>query len=498
MIKLDDPSVLSIGQRLKFLATDAALYGGAAALNKAFGLITFPLLTRHFSVADYGIIDFFTVLASLFAIIFIFGQDSAVARFFYEHKDLNSRKQLISQSLLLQMSLVLVTIPFFLLSAGTLASKLNDSPVAELLIRIILLQVPFLVLINFSQNLLKWSFCRGQFLFISLGSVILNVLLLLIAVFIFNIEVIGVFIVTFAVQIVFGLLGLFFVRHWLTIPDGFAHLRELVPYAIPYGVVCCLGAFVPALERSLVTNLLGSNDLGLYAAGAKVAILISLPIQAFQTAWGPFSLAIHKENNAAETYNWVLKGFVVGVCIIALLLALLGESVLQVLASERYSGAAVVIFPLAMGMAIQSTSWITEIGIGFSKKSYLGLFSYMLFVVTTAIGIYFFTQHLGLMGVALGVMIGHIAKALMATYLAQRAYPLSWSFKPLFILIAYTIAIGISGQIILPRFIATSGASVLATGIVFLLPISWFCLFRKDERQKIIGIVGTSYGCMYK
>ena len=74
---INDPSRLNIGQRLRFVARDSALYGGAAALNKAFALITFPLLARHFSVADYGLIDFFSVLAGLLATFFIFGQGSA-------------------------------------------------------------------------------------------------------------------------------------------------------------------------------------------------------------------------------------------------------------------------------------------------------------------------------------------------------------------------------------------------------------------------------------
>lgn len=90
------PRGLSQRGRLSFLLKDSALYGGAAAISKSFSIITFPLLARHFSIADYGIIDFFGVLASFIGILVIFGQDSAVARFFFEYEDKDKRQQLIS------------------------------------------------------------------------------------------------------------------------------------------------------------------------------------------------------------------------------------------------------------------------------------------------------------------------------------------------------------------------------------------------------------------
>jgi O-antigen/teichoic acid export membrane protein len=95
---------LSLKGRLHFLLRDATLYGGAAAISKAFALITFPLLARHFSVEEYGVLDYFLVLGSLLAIFFIFGQDSAVARYFYEYEETETRQQLISQSLVFQLS----------------------------------------------------------------------------------------------------------------------------------------------------------------------------------------------------------------------------------------------------------------------------------------------------------------------------------------------------------------------------------------------------------
>ena len=480
-----DPSHLTLRHRLRFLAKDSILYGGAAAFSRVFSLITFPLLARYFSVEDFGLIDFFTVIAGLLTIFFVFGQDSAVARFFYEYKNKESRSQLISQSLVLQISCVVLTLPLLWFILGQLASKLNNAPESALLLKIVLFQVPFLVLINFSQNLLKWTFTRTRFLIISLGSVIFNVILLLIAILVFKIDVAGVFLVSLVTKIFFSLLGLFFIKNWIVLPNGFAFLQKLLPYAIPYGVICCIGAFVPVLERSLVNSLLGEHDLGIYAAGTKIAMLLALVTQAFQMAWGPFSLAIYKEPNAAQTYNWVLKSFTLGICMAVLFLAAIARPAILLFASDRYMESAIIVFPLAMGLAIQTTSGITEIGIGLSRKSYLSLYSYVVFLAVIAISIYFLATVYGLLGVALGVMTGHIVRALIASCLAQYAYPLSWPFGQVLRFIIGTIAIGLFGTWAGMEISSYAGSVIYTFGVIVLPVTGWFLLFNQNERERI-------------
>lgn len=494
MRQIENPAGLSVGGRLRFLARDSLVYGGASAFNAAFSLITFPLLARHFSVADYGLVDLFSVVAGFLTIAFVFGQDSAVARFFYEHEDTERRRQIVSQSLVLQLCVTSVVLPLLWIGAGHLGSMLSEFSDVELLTKVVLLQLPFQVLLNFSQNLLKWTFSRRQFIAISIGSVVVRVFLLMVAVLWFDVGVIGVFAIVLVVQAFFGTLGMLFVVQWLTRPAGFGFLRQLVPFAVPYGVICLIGAFAATLERSIVYELLGSDALGLYAAGAKVAMLIALPIGAFQTAWAPFSLAIHKEGDAAATYNWVLKGFTLAICSLVLVLTLLADPVIRLLASERYASAAIVVFPLTMGLAVQATSWITEIGIGLSKRTYLSLYVYGVFLVVTWLAIYFGGHTLGLWGVALGVMTGYITKAVHATYLAQRAYRLPWPFKRVVILMTVTLLVGFIGQALSITVGPFASVLVFFVGLLLLLTLSWLWLFNKKERLRISQFLASYRG----
>lgn len=441
----NNPELLTAKERLKFLFKDSLIYGSATAINKSFSLITFPLLTRYFSVEEFGIIDFFSIFSVLLSTLIIFGQDSAVARFFYDYSSFNERKSVTSQSFSFQVAIVALLVPVLFYFSNSIFSVISIGNSSSSIIKIVILQIPFLVLINFSQNILKWSFSRVKFLIISIGSVFTTLLLLILGITIIKMPIEGYFWILLLVQALFAALGIYFVKQWIGIPKKIDLLKPMTKYAIPFGIIAVIGAFVPSFERSIVNKTLGIHEMGLYAAGAKISFLILIFVQAFQTAWGPFSLAIHKQTDAALTYNLVLRMFTIIVLTMVLMLTGLSKLILGFFATSEYLGAHVVVFPLSFALAVQSIGWITEIGIGISKKSQFHIISYGAFVCMTILGIMLFAKMFGIYGVALGVLVGHFSKAIVASWLAQKLYPLSWDHSRVSMVVLVALTYGICG-----------------------------------------------------
>lgn len=484
----DTPGELGHKSRLAFLLKDSVLYGGAAAVSKAFSLITFPILTHHLSAADYGAFDFFGVLATLLGILIVFGQDSAVARFFYQYEQVAERRQLISQSLAVQIAACLVVMLVLWKSTPYVAPWLVDTPERDRLFYLVLLQAPFIVLVNFSQNLLKWTFQRKPFLIISLGSVFASVAFISAGVVFFNIGLVGLLCISLGVNAITAVLGLFFVRGWLCVPQSFRYVRELVPYALPVGLICTVGAFVPTLERWLTNQFLGAEELGFYAAGTKIVMLIGMVVSAFQTAWGPFSLSIYKKDDAAKTYNLVLKGFSLGLSMCVLGLSIIAYPVLVLLASPRYAAGAVIVFPLSMALAVQAVSWITEIGIGISKRSHLYVYAYAVYVAVTAVGIWVLAPAFGLAGVAYGVLAGQVAKALIASWLAQKAYSLPWEYKGIAQLGVLLMVLSAAFFLVWEIYGPLQASAVSLAGLAMTLLFGWKLMLSLPERESIVRI----------
>ncbi len=218
-------------------------------------------------------------------------------------------------------------------------------------------------------------------------------------------------------------------------------------------------------------------------------MIIMLAASAFQIAWGPFSLSIYKQADAVRTYNWVLKLFALGMCVAALSLSLLAEPLIRFLATARYSGAVWAVFPLVMGLVIQTTSWITEIGISISKRSYLSLYSHTTFIGATLLGIWLFAPAFGILGVGLGVLLGQTAKTLMASWLAQRVYPLSWQYRPVVLLVAATLLLGLAATWLGHQFASLVYHLGLATGLITIILLGWTSLLDNGERVQLISFV---------
>ena len=176
-------------------------------------------------------------------------------------------------------------------------------------------------------------------------------------------------------------------------------------------------------------------------------------------------------------------------CAFALILTLLAEPLICALATARYSGAVCAVFPLVMGLAIQAISWITEIGIGISKRSYLNLYSHTTFIVSTLVGIGLLAPTFGILGVGLGVLLGQAAKTLIASWLAQRAYPLPWHYTTVIGLVTSTLLSGLASTWLGHLFGPLVYHIGLIVGLFIILLLGWSVLLDETERVQILSFI---------
>lgn len=415
--------------KLKFLVKDSVIYGGAGAINKFISLATFPLLTRYFSVQDYGLIDSYTVLASLLVTVLIFGQDSAVARYFYEYEDKEQKKEVISQSLLIQVITIIFILPILFFFSKSITELYVNEPASNSIFLIILFQIPFSLILNFSSNLLKWTFEKYKFLIITLGASASYLILTAGSILFLEITLIDVFKILLISQLIFSLIGLFFVKKWLKFRFTSNYIRLLLKYGIPYGIICVISMLSPAIDRLFISKFLTSETLGLYAVAFKIALLVNLPIQAFQTAWGPFYLSLHKEEDIATTYNEILVLYTIVFFYLFCFISFFSDFGIRLLSGIKYNDASYLVSFLVIVLIFRSLNSILGIGIDLSKKSYLKIYSYLLYIVCATISTYFFIQYFGVIGVCFALILSEILKITVEAYLSFKAYSIKFDFK---------------------------------------------------------------------
>lgn len=484
-----DSGGVSVHRGLRFLTGDAALYGGAAAISKAAMLITFPLLARSYTVEEYGVVDFFLMFSTLAALIIVWGLDSAVGRFFWKYSDYEIRRILISQIFLLQLLSIVVFLSVLWAGSNWLGPRLLDYPDAGHLMGIALLQVPFLVLINFCRNLLKWEFRRAAFLCLTLGATAAQTCLLVLAVVVFEVTISGVLTVYAISNLLTAGLGIFMIRRWLCWPDRLIELDSVLRYALPVGVVSIMGALGPVLERSLVSVNLGLEDLGYLATAAKLGMFLMLLTTAFQTAWGPYYMSQYKDVGHKAEFDKVLRIFTFGICIAILGFAIFVIPLLRALASDRYLPAYEVAVLIAVAFGIQGVGWITEIGIHLSFKSFFLPIGKGLGLIATILVLWLFLPHWGLIASGVAVICGNIFVAVTLAMIAQRIHPMAWSFRPVLICLALTLAIILAAIWVGRAYGLLGFVSVVMSGIAGFLPLGAKLLFTQAELLHLLAIM---------
>jgi len=426
----------SIQKRLSFLFRDAVLYGAASSISQFVAVFKVPILTRFFSTAEYGITDVFAVFEGLCGCFIILGLDSAVARYFYDTENHEEKKQIVSQALMVQLLLGLCTTIVLLLSSFTITNHLLHLPGYSNVFSIVALCLPSMVMVQFSRNLLKWTFLRMQFIIVSVGSTVVVVLLTILFVCFFKTGVKGVFYAELIGMSIFAGIGLLFCRSYLTLPKNLKYLKPMVCYGFPYVIIAVAGALLPAMDRIIITRYLTLEFMGLYAVGFKLTMFLRLPVSAFQTAWSPLSYSIYKEADADLTYNKVFLYYTIMISLIAYVAIVCADQIIIVLASGRYLPGKTVVIPLVFGIIFESLGWIVGIGIDLSKKTQYSALSYLISLGVSILLMLLLVRPFGIQGVAYGVMIGNLIKAACYGIFSNHVYHLRFELKKPILIVA--------------------------------------------------------------
>jgi O-antigen/teichoic acid export membrane protein len=477
----------SIRQRLGFLAKDSVIYGGAATLSKMLNLLILPILTRLFSNAEYGALDVMTVWGGIFIAVIIMGQDSAIARFYYEEEDEDERRQIISQAIIIELvGCVALTLAGWFGGEYILGEIYGMAEYRDLF-RLLVLSFPFVVALRFSSNLLRWTFARWQFVTVAFGSVAGVIGLTIFAVVQLELGMRGVFGAQIVGNGIFAILGLYFCRKHFAMPKHFRFGRALLGYGFPYMVVALATCVIPAIDRALITQYIGLDELGSYAIGYRYAFMIMLPIQAFTSAYMPFAFVIYKEASAQETYDRVLTLAISGFALVSVAMVAVAEPVIELVASARYLPGYVAVLPILMGLVVQVMSQITGIGVDLSKKTQYHLLIRSVGIGGSALFMWLLVEPLGMVGVGIGFLLGKIAQAVVFTVVAYRVYPLRYSWGRPLMVIALALASGTAMQwFTLETMLMQIGFRTAV--LVVLSTLMWFVMFSADERVKAIEV----------
>lgn len=417
---------------IKTFFKDTIIYGLATVLPRLMNLVLVRLHTDTLETSSYSDNTTFYVYAAFFNVLLTYGMETAFFRFFTKNKE---SEKVFSTVLI---SLTVSTIVFFLVVImfnEQLASLVNlNQTYFNLLIGVLVLDA--LVVAPFAY--LRATGRPLKFTAIKLSNVVVFVILnyfFLWAIPKFGIEFPGyndndlvqyIFIANLLASITTLLLlaPYFFKTKWLFSKTIF---KQLLNYGWPIMVAGLAYVINENFDKWLLPELLGKSINGAYSGCYKIAVFMTIFIQAFRLGAEPFFFNHAKELNAKQTYATIMKYFVIlGSIMLVVTVSFLDLFKLLLVQNESYWIAIdivpiVLLANLCLGIYFNLAIWYK-----LTDKTRYGMYFSLIGAVITIAFNYIMIPRIGFMASAWATLAAYGSMMLMSYQIGKKHYPVPY------------------------------------------------------------------------
>ena len=218
-------------------------------------------------------------------------------------------------------------------------------------------------------------------------------------------------------------------------PFDYAGLNSALAYGLPLIPHFSIGAFLPLLERSLLTYFIGAHATGIYAVAASISNIMTIITTSVTTAFRPrvFKLLENESGNDSERY---LKNITLlttwGFICFALMGALLAEPIISLLVGEQFYYSWLLVPVLLMRHAIYGAFQVVASAFYYVKggtRKLIWVSSFALVILLA--GSIVFIPKFGVYGLAAVSVAVALSYLLYAIVLARRLHSMCWPIMKL-------------------------------------------------------------------
>lgn len=460
---------------LKSLAKDTAIYGMSSILGRFLNYLLVPLYTSNISAASggYGIITNLYAYTALLLVILTYGMETTFFR--YANKTNEDPQKVYSSTLIMvgfTSLLFIVLVSIFLQPLSGVMGYSDHSSYVWVMAATVSIDafqcIPFAYL-RYKKRPIK--FAALKLLFIALN-IALNLLYFVVLPDLYKSypEVIqhvyspetGVG-YAFYINLVCTASITFFFYKELT---GFKYTfdkelaKRMLSYSWPILILGIAGILNQTADFILFPYLYKGSQahqqLGIYGAASKIAMIMAMITQAFRYAYEPFVFGKGNDKDNRETYAVAMKYFII-FTLLAFLVVMGYINILRhIIGRDYWEGLKVVPIVMAgtimMGVYFNLSFWYKLI----DKTIWGAYFSGIGCSVLILINIIFVPQY-GYMACAWAGLIGYATAMTLSYFVGQKKYPINYPLKSIgiYVLIAvfFFIAITYSNEY-LPKIYA--------------------------------------------
>ena len=299
---------------MKTLAKDTAIYGLSSIVGRFLNYLLVPLYTHCMpeTSGEYGVSTNMYAYVALTLVILTFGMETTIFRF--ANKEGEKPDTVFSTSFAVVFVLSALFLTGIFLFAEPLSAALGyaDHPSYLLMMATVVFldaiqALPFSYL-RFQKRPIKFATLKMLFIVLNIG---LNCFYFL---WLGKTEVYYIFLINLMCT---GGITVFFLPEWFRIRwhVDFGLLRRMLSYSWPLLILGIAGILNQTFDKMAFPLIYGKADaqqqLGIYGACVKIAMVMAMITQAFRYAYEPLVFSIAKDKDSKQTYALGMKYFLI-------------------------------------------------------------------------------------------------------------------------------------------------------------------------------------------
>jgi O-antigen/teichoic acid export membrane protein len=235
--------------------------------------------------------------------------------------------------------------------------------------------------------------------------------------------------------------------------------KTMLIYAAPLVIAGFAGIINETLDRILLKQIIydpqnpssfheAVAQVGIYSACYKLAMLVTILLQAYRYAAEPFFFSQMKNEDRNKVYVNVMNLFIAVVCLVFLLVSLNIEIFKHFIQNESYWAGLSVVPILLMANVFLGIYYNQSVWYKLSGKTQFGAYIAIVGALTTILINVLFIPKYGYLASAWATLIVYFIQMILSYFLGQRFYPIRYNQKKFFLYIGISLLLFFVGNLI--------------------------------------------------
>lgn len=277
--------------------------------------------------------------------------------------------------------------------------------------------------------------------------------------------------------------------------------KEVMRYSAPLIIVGLGGMINDVLSRLIYRHVVdlpqneADHELGIFANIFRIALLITIMIQAFRMAAEPFFFNQSKDENAPKTYARVMKFFVIACCFMFLFIGLFLDAfrwIFVTFANKRWAEGLEIVPLLALGNIFLGIYYNLSVWYKLTNKNTIGAMITIGGAVITIVLNVVLIPKLHYTGAAIATFSCYLFMMLASYFLGQKYYPVPYPVKKLVAYLTLSVLIYFF-HLGLVKLVTDSLLFSLGTGFVLFICFTWFVTRVEAKELAKMPLVGKYF-----